>query len=101
MPRRGFFLFKDVLSILSFSNPACKTDSIAWLDLKKNAFGSVPTNHLLRSMKELGLEGTTLEVVEDIYTNSTTQVRIGKEQTDSIPCEKGGETRMSAQPNSV
>jgi len=40
-------------------------------------------------MKELGLEGATLEVVEDIYTHSTTQVRIGKEQIDSIPCEKG------------
>ena len=51
-------------------------------------------------MKELGLEGTTLEVVEDIYTNTTTQVRIRKEQTDNILCEKG-EIRMSAQPNSV
>jgi len=61
---------------------------IAWLDLK-NAFGSVPTNHLLHSMQELGLTGATINIVEDIYSGSTTQVRIGKRVSEPIQCEKG------------
>ena len=35
---------------------------VAWLDLE-NAFGLVPINHLLGSMKELGLTGCMLYVV--------------------------------------
>ena len=61
---------------------------IAWLDLK-NTFGSVPTSHLLQSLEELGLEGRTLEVVKDIYTDLKTKVRVGKHHTNDIPCEKG------------
>jgi len=61
---------------------------IAWLDLQ-NAFGSVPTEHLLGSMKELGLTGTTLEAVKDIYTGSTTRVKIGKAHTESVDCQRG------------
>ena len=61
---------------------------VAWLDLE-NAFGSVPTKHLLGSMEELGLTGCTLEVVRDIYTGSSTRVKIGKAQTDVIDCRRG------------
>ena len=59
---------------------------MAWLDLE-NAFGLVPANHLLRSMKELGLTGCTLDLVRDIYTDSTTGVKIRK--ATSMWCSVG------------
>jgi len=37
-------------------------------------------------MEELGFAGRMLE---DIYTNSTTQIKIGKHHTNDIHCEKG------------
>ena len=61
---------------------------VAWLDLE-NAFGSVPIDHLLRSMKELGLTGCMLDVVRDIYTDSTTRVKFGKAHTDVVQCWRG------------
>jgi len=36
----------------------------------------------------MGLKGTTLNVVKDIYTNLTTQIKIGKHTCQRIPCEK-------------
>ena len=61
---------------------------VAWLDLE-NAFGSVPTEHLLGSMEELGLTGSTVEVVRDIYTGSTTRVKIDKAHSEEIQCRRG------------
>ena len=61
---------------------------LAWLHLD-NAFGLVPTDHLLGSMKELGLTGCTLDVVSNIYTGSTTRVKIGKTHTDEVKCRRG------------
>ena len=61
---------------------------MAWLDLE-NVFGSVPTEHLLRSMEELGLTGNIVEVVRDIYTGSTTRVKIDKAHSEEIQCRRG------------
>jgi len=61
---------------------------IAWLNLQ-NAFRSIPTEHLLGSMEELGLTGNTLEAVKDIYSGSTTRVKIGNAHTETVECQKG------------
>ena len=61
---------------------------MAWLDLE-NAFGLVPTEHLLGSMEELGLNGSTVEVVRDIYTGPTMRVKIGKAHSEEIQCYRG------------
>ena len=89
LPFEGCFKHTFLLqSCMQDARRRCRKIYIAWLDLK-NAFGSVPTNHLLRSMEELGLTGVTLEVVKDIYTDSTTKVRIGRHSTEDIVCGKG------------
>ena len=59
---------------------------VAWLDLE-NALGLVPTNHLLGSMDKL-LTSCMLEVVRDIYMDSTTRVKIGKAHTDVLECQR-------------
>ena len=89
LPYEGCFEHIFLLrSCLEDARRRKKKIGVAWLDLE-NAFGSVPTDHLLGSMKELGLTGCTLDIVEDIYTDSTTRVKIGKTQTDVVECRRG------------
>lgn len=54
---------------------------------------------LLGSMEELGLTGCTLNVVRDIYTGSTTRVKIGKTQTDVVECRRGVKQGCPLSPN--
>ena len=51
---------------------------LTWLDLR-DAFGSVPHELLLSTMKCLGLSGSILHIVEDIYSQSTVAIRTGKD----------------------
>ena len=89
LPYEGCFEHTFLLrSCLEDARRRKRKIGVAWLDLE-NAFGSVPTNHLLGSMKELGLTGWTLDVVKDIYTDSTTRVKIGKTHTDVVQCQRG------------
>ena len=89
LPYEGCFEHTFLLrSCLEDARRRKKKIGVAWLDLE-NAFGSVPTEHLLGSMEELGLTGCTLEAVRDIYTGSTTRVKIGKVQTDVVECRRG------------
>jgi len=93
--QKGFLPYKGCFEH-TFLLRSCMKDTrrrkrrlgIAWLDLQ-NAFGSFPTEHLLGLMEELGLTGNTLEVVRDIYTGSTTRVKIGKAHTDTVECQRG------------
>ena len=89
--QKGFLLYEGCFehtfllrSCLEDARRRKKKIGVAWLDLE-NAFGSVPTEHLLGSMEE----GCTLEAVRDIYTGSTTRVKIGKVQTDVVECRRG------------
>lgn len=61
---------------------------IAWLDLK-NAFPSVPFQHLMTSMGELGLGGNVVLAVKDIYCNTSTRLQVGKSLSDPITCSRG------------
>ena len=72
LPYEGCFEYNFMLQ--SCLRKRKKKVCVAWLDLK-NAFGSVPTEHLIRSMNELSLGGTTISMVKDIYTNSCTKVK--------------------------
>ena len=89
LPYKG--CFENTFLLRSCLEDACRRKrkiGVAWLDLE-NAFGSVPTEHLLGSMEKLGLTGCMLEVVRDIYTGSTMRVKIGKAQTDVVECRRG------------
>ena len=89
LPYEGYFEHTFLLrSCLEDARRRKHKIGVAWLDLE-NAFGSVPTNHLLGSTEELGLTGCTLDVVRDIYTDSTTRVKIGKAHTDVVQCRRG------------
>lgn len=62
---------------------------LTWLDLR-DAFGSVPHHLMLLLMERLGLSGSVLEVVRDIYSHSTVAVRTGRESyTPAIPQNRG------------
>ena len=50
----------------------------------------ISTNRTLTEIDgRAGLGGTTISVVQDIYSDSTTKVRVGRAYTSDIPCERG------------
>ncbi|KAL5509843.1 hypothetical protein EMCRGX_G005280 [Ephydatia muelleri] len=51
---------------------------LAWLDLK-DAFGSVPHDLILLSMKRLGLSGSAIDIINNIYYQSTIAIRTGRD----------------------
>ena len=51
---------------------------LAWLDLK-DAFGSVPHDLILLLMKRLGLSGSAIDIIKDIYSQSTIAIRTGRD----------------------
>ena len=94
--QKGFLAF-DGCAEHNFLLRTLMTDSrrrkhnlaLTWLDLR-DAFGSVPHYLMLSTMKRLGLSGSVLEVVGDIYSHSTIAVRTGKESfTPAIPQNRG------------
>ena len=62
--------------------------SATWLDFK-DAYTSVPHATLMRVLKLAGLRGSTLEIIRDIYMDSTTHVRTKSGLTPSIVCRRG------------
>ena len=75
-------------SMLQDSRRRKRPAYLVWLDLK-DAYGSVPHEILFRVMELAGLEGTTLEVVKDLYDRTTTSIRTNRMATDPITIERG------------
>mgnify|MGYP001793177879 CR=1 FL=1 len=61
---------------------------VAWLDLR-NAFGSVPHSTLLEMLTSVGIPRDIREIVSDIYTSSTFQVRTCTGLSETISQESG------------
>ena len=62
---------------------------LTWLDLIE-AFSSVSHNLLVFMMVRLGLAGSVLQTVRDIYSHASVSIRTGRESyTSSIPQERG------------
>eukprot|EP00731_Ephydatia_muelleri_P013789 Em0007g1099a len=62
---------------------------LAWLDLR-DAFGSVSHDILLLMMSRLGLTGKTIDVVTDIYTDTTIAIKTGRDSyTPDIAQRRG------------
>ncbi len=55
----------------------------------KDAFGSVPHTVLLQMLERAGLTGATLEIIGDIYQDSTFQLKKGNETGSQIKLKKG------------
>ena len=94
--QKGFLAF-DGCAEHNFLLRSMMTDSrrrkrnllLAWLDLR-DAFGSVPHHLMLSTMERLGLSGSVLEIVRDIYSHSTVAVRTGRDSfTPAIPQNRG------------
>jgi hypothetical protein len=62
--------------------------AVAWLDLY-NAFGSVPHQLICCNLRQLGFPETFIEIVLDIYKDSTCKVRVGSSTTNPINVERG------------
>ena len=90
LPYDGCAVHSFVLrSLINDSRRAKRNILLAWLDLR-NAFGSVSHELLLLMMSRLGLCGKTLEVVGDIYRNSTIAIKTGRDSfTPDIPQNRG------------
>ena len=62
---------------------------LAWLDIK-DAFPSVSHHLMLFFMERVGLSGSVLRVVQDIYSHATVAIRTGREsRTPPIPQRRG------------
>ena len=94
--QKGFLAFDGcaehnflLRSILTDSRRSKNNVLLTWLDLRE-AFPSVSHELMLLLMGRLGLSGSVLQIVGDIYTNSTMSVRTGKESfTPRIPQKRG------------
>ena len=62
--------------------------SIVWLDLK-DAFGSVPHPILLNLLQHAGLTGSTINIIDKIYTASSCCLRVGNTTSHPITLGKG------------
>ncbi|CAB4028427.1 Hypothetical predicted protein, partial [Paramuricea clavata] len=62
---------------------------LAWLDLR-NAFGSISHDAIYSTLSHMGFPESLINLIKDIYTDSSMVVRTGKdEETDSIPIRAG------------
>ena len=94
--QKGFLAFDGcaehnflLRSIMTDSRRRKKDVLLTWLDLR-DAFGSVPHQLMLLLMGRLGLSGTVLDVVRNIYSHSTIAVRTGRESyMSAIPQNRG------------
>eukprot|EP00731_Ephydatia_muelleri_P013772 Em0007g1082a len=93
--QKGFLPYEGCLehgftlrSVLEDSRRRKRPVNVVWLDLK-DAFGSVPHTIHLKVLQQSGIQGTTLDVIQDIYHNSTTSVKTQSNMTPKIPCHRG------------
>ena len=77
-------------SILQHSRSHRKNITIIWLDLK-DAFESVPHPVLFEMLGRAGLNGKTLQIIEDIYRSTSYHVRTNGGLTEPIPAARGVE----------
>ena len=83
LPHEGCFEHTFLLrSCLEDARRRKRKIRVAWLDLE-NAFGSVPTNHLLGSMKELGLQGQHTTVSSQLVLGSAILLELHANQVRS------------------
>ena len=94
--QKGFYAYHGcsehnflLRSMLTDSRRQKRNLILVWLDIRE-AFPSVSHNLMLSMMERLGLSGTLLRVVQDVYSNATISVRTGKDSyTASIPQRRG------------
>ena len=94
--QKGFLAF-DACAEHNFLLHSMLTDSrrrrrnlvLTWLDIRE-AFPSVSHHLMLFMMERLGLSGSVLQVVQNIYSEATVAVRTGRESyTPPIPQQRG------------
>ena len=78
------FLLQSAMTDARRSN---RNLSIVWLDLK-DAFGSVSHSILLNLLQRAGLTGSTINIIEDIYTASSCHLCVGNTTSNPISLGK-------------
>jgi hypothetical protein len=61
---------------------------LAWLDLR-NAFGSIPHDVIEITLSHLGIPDSIVNLIKNVYTNASTEVRTPIGSTPSIPIKAG------------
>jgi hypothetical protein len=61
---------------------------LAWIDLR-NTFGSIPHDVITLFLSHLGVPDSVVNLVKNIYTNATTEVRTPNGSTPNIPIHAG------------
>ncbi|GFS95911.1 retrovirus-related Pol polyprotein from type-1 retrotransposable element R2, partial [Nephila pilipes] len=61
---------------------------LVWLDIS-NAFGSIPHNILFAAMASVGIDPEFIQLITNIYANSSTNIISNEGLTDPIPLRCG------------
>ena len=89
LPFEGCFEHNFLLqSAMTDARRSNRNLSIVWLDLK-DAFGSVPHPILLNLLERAGLTGSTINIIDDIYTASSCCLHVGNTTSNPITLGKG------------
>ena len=65
-----------------------KNVSMVWLDLQ-DAFGSIPHTTLFTMIERAGLDNPTIDIIKDIYENSTVKIKTDEGLSTPITITKG------------
>ena len=77
-----------IQSTLQHARRKRKNITIIWMDLR-DAFGSVPHSTLFEMLDRAGLATPTLNIIKDIYTDSSTRVKTNEGLTASVNITQG------------
>ena len=93
--QKGFLLFEGCLehgftlrTVLQDARRRKRAVSATWLDLK-DAYSSVPYSTLMGVLNLAGLRWATIDIIRDIYTDSTTRIKMKSEITRPLVCRRG------------
>ena len=88
-PSEGFYEHGYILqSIIGNARRLQKNVFLSWLDLR-NAFGSVPHSAIFTTLYHMGFPEALVEMVRNVYTGATIEVRTDAGLTDTIPIHAG------------
>ena len=88
-PNEGCYEHTYILQSLVLDAKRHKKNLLpAWLDLR-NAFGSIPHDVITITLSHLGVTDSVVNLVKNVYTNASTEVRTPTGTTPSIPINAG------------
>jgi len=89
LPFEGCFEHNFLLqSAMTDARRTKRNLSVVWLDLK-DAFGSIPHPIMFNMLERAGLSGSTIDIIRNIYSDSSCHLRVGQSTSNPIALGKG------------